>query len=61
MADALKAVATRLSLLHVTKEGHTQWILNDRRLCDQGVESGDTVVLLSTSSVSQGMSQGVQE
>lgn len=33
---------------------------DSRSLCDQGVEPGDDVVVLSTSSVSQGTSRGVE-
>ena len=59
--DALKAAAhwlrqdvtPDLGLLHVTKQGKCQWLACDKRLCDQGVQHGDTVILLSTSTLAQ--------
>ena len=54
--DALRAAAywlqqtvtPELGLLHVTPQGRCQWLAADKRLCDQGVQHGDTVILLST-------------
>ena len=46
-----QAVTPDLGLLHVTRQGGCQWIASDKRLCDQGVQHGDTVILLSTRTV----------
>ena len=43
-----QVVTPDLGLLHVTRQGRCQWIAGDKRLCDQGVQHGDTVILLST-------------